>query len=100
MHVYVHIVPSVHFFLHEWMLNFVKCLFSIYRGDHILLSSSHVNYVNVFPNIEPSFHSWKTAFILMCCLVLFAKILFKISARISINLCVLFIVYNISLCVY
>lgn len=80
---------SFFFFLHEWVLNFVKRLFSIYRGDHILLSSSHVNYVNVFPNIEPSFH-----------LVLFAKILFKISARISINLCVLFIVYSISLCVY
>lgn len=80
-------------FPHEWTLNLVE---PVFRGDHVLLSSSHVDYVHVFSDVEPSPHSGKTAFVLMCRLVLLARILCKVSARISTRLHVLFVASGIN----
>ena len=41
-------VPSILFgksFDHEWMLDFVKCFFCVYRDDHVFFDFSFVNVV-------------------------------------------------------
>lgn len=87
-------------FFTQMDVKFCQAPFWHLQSNPVLLSSSHVNYAHVFPNVKPSLHSWETAFILRCCLVLLVKTLLKISARISINLYLLLIVYSTNSCVY
>ena len=51
-----HFVQS---FYHEWMLNFVKCFFSIYGDEHVVfvpLFVDVVDDVDGFSNVVPSLH--------------------------------------------
>ena len=55
---YTHFVES---FYDEWMLNIVKCFFSIFGHDHVifvLLFVDVVDDVDGFSNIVPSLHPW------------------------------------------
>ena len=47
-------------FYHEWMLNFVKCLFCVYCDDDVIFIFPFVSmlyYVDWFMDIEPFLHS-------------------------------------------
>ena len=62
---FTHFVES---FYHEWMwmLNFVKCFFSIYGDDHVVF----VLFVDVVDNVDgfsnvPSLHPWNKSYLVM-----------------------------------
>ena len=62
---YTHFVES---FYHEWMLNFIKCFFSIYGDDHVVfvfLFVDVVDDVDGFSNVVPSLHPWDEPHLVM-----------------------------------
>ena len=53
---YVLSIPTLMSFYHEWMLNFVKCLFCICWDDHVTFNV--VDYTDWFVHTEPFLHSY------------------------------------------
>ena len=52
---------------HEWVLNFVKCFFSICGDDHVvfvLLFVDVVDDVDGFLNVVPSLHPWNKSYLI------------------------------------
>ena len=81
---YAHFLKS---FNHKWVLNFVKGFICIYWDDHMIFIFQFVDKVyhidwftyiekSCIPEISPSW-SWCMSF-LMCCWILFVKILLRI----------------------
>ena len=86
---YVHFLKSLN---HKWVLNFVKGFFCIYWDDRwflcfnlliwcITLIDFHILKNPCIPGINPTW-SWCMRF-LMCCWILFAKILWRILHLLS-----------------
>ena len=80
------------FFCHKWMLNFVKGFLCIYWDNHMVFIFPFVNvmyYIDWFGDIEEFFHPWDKACLVMifliCCWILFAKILLRIFASMFIS---------------
>ena len=85
----------VFFFNHKWMLNFVKCFLCIYWDNHMDFIFQLVNVVYhidfdlwilknlCIPEIKPTW-SWYMIF-LICCWILFARILLRIFASMFIT---------------
>ena len=74
---------------HKWILNFVKGFLCIYWDNHIAFIFQFVNVVyhlDWFVNTEESLHPWDKAHLVMmydlliCCWILFARILLRIFA--------------------
>ena len=61
---YTHFVKS---FYYEWMMNFVKCFFSIYGNEHVVfvLFVDVMDGVDGFSNIVPSLHPWNKSYLIM-----------------------------------
>ena len=62
---YSHFAES---FYHEWMLNFVKCFFSIYGDDYVvfvLLFVDVVDDVDGLSNVVPFLHPWDESHVVM-----------------------------------
>ena len=75
---------------HKWMLNFVKGFLCIYWDNHMVFSLQFVNVIDlqILKNpcilvIKPTW-SWGMIF-LICCWILFARILLRIFASMFIN---------------
>ena len=80
---------------HRWMLNFVKGFLCIYWDNHMVFIFQFVNVVYItlidlqmlknhcIPGIKPTW-SWYMIF-LICCWILFAKILLRIFASVFIS---------------
>ena len=88
---YTHFLES---FYHKWVLNFVKSFFWIYWDDHMVFILQYVNmvyHIDWFVYIEESLHTWVNLtwswcmILLMCCWILFGRILLRIFASIFIS---------------
>ena len=56
------------FFYHKWVLDFMKCFFSIYWYDHVIFVLHFVYvvyYTYWFANIVPSLHPWDEFHLIM-----------------------------------
>ena len=82
------------FFSHKWLLNFVKGFLCIYWDNHMVFIFQFVNVVYpltdlqilnnpCIPGIKPTW-SWCMIF-LICCWILFARILLRIFASMFIS---------------
>ena len=81
-------------FYHKWMLNFVKGFLCIYWDNHIIFIFQFVNvvyHIDWFANFEESLHLWNKAHLammydlLICCWILFTRILLRIFASMFIS---------------
>ena len=82
------------FFNHEWVLYFVKSFLCIYLYNHmtfIFQFIDMVNHTDWSAYVEKSLHPWDKSYLfmvydpLMCCWILFAKILLRIFASVFIS---------------
>ena len=94
---YVPFMPafwSFFFFFHKWMFNFVKGFLGIYWDNHIFFSFNLlmqcITLIDLWilknpciPGIKPTW-SWCMIF-LICCWILFARILLRIFASVFIS---------------
>ena len=66
---YVSSIPTLMRVYHEWMLNFVKCLFCIYWNYYVtfilLLLVTVVYCIDWFTNVKPSLHPWSKSDLVM-----------------------------------
>ena len=82
---------EVFFFYHKWMLNFVKGFLCIYWDNHMAFIFQFANvvyYICWFVDIEEFLHPWDKAHVvifLICCWILFARILLRIFSSLFIN---------------
>ena len=84
---YVPSIPTLMHFYHEWMLNFVKCIFCIYWEDYVIfilcfvngsVFTSRVSILN-HPCIPGINHTWSWSVMLFIyCWIQFANILLRI----------------------
>ena len=80
-------------FYHKWMLNFVKGFLCIYWDNHMVLIFQFVNvvyHIDRFVDIKESLYPWDKAWswcmiFLICCWILFVRILLKIFASMFIS---------------
>ena len=85
---------NIHHLIHEWILNFAKCFFCIYWGDHVtfIIFVNVVYHIYWLVNVEPSLHYWNKSldhgvwsFLYIYCWIQFDNILLKILAYIFIR---------------
>ena len=86
-------VPSIPafwrvFFYHKWVLNFVKGFLCIYWDNNIAFIFQFVNvgyHIDWFANIIPGIIGHDVWSFLICCWILFARILLRIFASVFIS---------------
>ena len=62
------LIPTLMSFYHEWIVDFIKCFFSICWDEHVFFVFSFVNVVyhtDWFAYIEPSLWTWNESHLVM-----------------------------------